>query len=74
MWGNMLGGGAEHLMGNVEGAERWVVLVFMLKIMVVKCVPLDTEPGISLIILTPMKTQMVATSSTCHDVVTFLTQ
>jgi len=50
---------------------------------------LATEPGISLIILTPMKilqrnlnrstfspvwTQMVATSSTCYDVVTSLTQ
>jgi len=48
----------------------------------VQCVPLATEPGISLIILTLMKilqrspvwTQMVATSSTCYDVVTFPTQ
>jgi hypothetical protein len=37
-------------------------------------VPLATEAGISLIILTPIKTQMVATSSTYYDVVTFLTQ
>jgi hypothetical protein len=40
----------------------------------IPCVPLATEPGIYLIILTPMKTQMMATPSTCYDVVTFLTQ
>ena len=55
----------------------------------IQCVPLATEPGISLIILKTMKilqrnsnrsrfnpgrTQMVATSTTCHDAVTFLTQ
>jgi hypothetical protein len=40
----------------------------------IPCVQLATEPGISLIILTSMKTQMVATSSTCYNVVTFLTQ
>ena len=37
-------------------------------------VPLATEPGISLIILTPMKILQRNLNSTCYDVVTFLTQ
>jgi hypothetical protein len=47
---------------------------------IIQCVALATEPGISLIInkiwrvgFNPVWTQMVATSSTCYDVVTFLT-
>jgi hypothetical protein len=35
MWGNMLEGGVEHLMGCVEGIKRWDFFVFVLKIMVI---------------------------------------
>ena len=37
-------------------------------------VPLATEPGISVIILTPMNILKRNLNSTCYDVVTFLTQ
>jgi hypothetical protein len=41
---------------------------------VLESVPLTTEPGISLLILTPMKILQRNLNSTCYDVVTFLTQ
>jgi hypothetical protein len=34
MWENM-GRGVEHLMGNVEGVERWDFFVLVLKIIVI---------------------------------------
>ena len=49
-------------------AELWRCLFF------IQSVPLATEPGISLIILTPMKILQRHLNSTCYDVVTFLTQ
>jgi hypothetical protein len=64
----------------IYGYRRELLCLFQCKsrqldgYMKIQYVPLATETGISLIILTPMKTQMVATSSTCYDVVTFLTQ
>jgi len=53
-----------------------------IKVLYIQCVPLATEPGIYWQGLSkmwragfnPVWTQMVATSSTCYDVVTFLTQ
>ena len=41
---------------------------------IIQSVPLANEPGISLIILTPMKILQRNLNSTCYDVVTFLTQ
>jgi hypothetical protein len=41
---------------------------------IIQSVPLATEPGISIIILTPMKILQPNLNSTCYDVVTFLTQ
>jgi len=43
-------------------------------IQIIQSVPLATEPGISLIILTPMKILQRNLNSTCYDVVTLLTQ
>jgi len=35
MWGNVLEGGVEHFMGDVEGVEQWYLFVFLLKIVVI---------------------------------------
>ena len=45
-----------------------------LEYIIVQSVPLTTEPGIYLIILTPMKILQRNLNSTCYDAVTFLTQ
>ena len=55
--------------------QKLVHLVFIIRShQYIQCVPLATEPGISLIILTPMKILQRNLNSTCYVVVTFLTQ